>query len=126
MAATPASSDEVFADWKQSVTELAKCPNVTMKLGGMMMRLAAYDYMGLDAPPSSEQLADALAPLCRDLHRIVRRRPLHRRKQLPGREDGHRLRRTVQRLETARAGCSADEKAAIFAGTARRVYRLDC
>ena len=43
--------DEVFADWKRSVTELAKCRNVTMKLGGMMMRLAAYDYMALDAPP---------------------------------------------------------------------------
>src|SRR5580700_8835196 len=49
--------DEVFADWKASVSELAKCRNVTMKLGGMMMRLAAYDYMGLEAPPSSEQLA---------------------------------------------------------------------
>ena len=49
--------DDVFSDWKRSITALAKCPNVTIKLGGMMMRLAAIDYMGLDAPPSSEQLA---------------------------------------------------------------------
>src|SRR5712691_2281542 len=36
--------DEVFAAWKPRIIELAKHENVTMKLGGMMMRLAAYDY----------------------------------------------------------------------------------
>src|SRR5499427_2847244 len=36
--------DEVFAAWKAGVTGLARCDNVAMKLGGMMMRLAAYDY----------------------------------------------------------------------------------
>jgi predicted TIM-barrel fold metal-dependent hydrolase len=29
-------------------------------------------------------------------------------------------------LKRMAAGCSATEKEAIFAGTARRVYRLDC
>ena len=29
-------------------------------------------------------------------------------------------------LKRIASGCSQDEKAAIFAGTARRVYRLDC
>ena len=38
--------DEVFASWKASITELAKCPNVTMKLGGMMMRAALYRLQG--------------------------------------------------------------------------------
>ena len=54
--------DEVFAAWKASVTELAKCPNVTMKLGGMMMRLAATDYMAQPRPPSSEELAALWRP----------------------------------------------------------------
>ena len=43
--------DEVFANWKASMTELAKCPNVSVKLGGVTMRLAAYDYGKLAAPP---------------------------------------------------------------------------
>ena len=30
--------------WKASMTELAACPNVSVKLGGVTMRLAAYDY----------------------------------------------------------------------------------
>ena len=35
--------DEVFAAWKSAMTELAACPNVVVKLGGMMRRLAAFD-----------------------------------------------------------------------------------
>src|SRR5437867_3285341 len=54
--------DEVFASWKRGITELARCPNVVMKLGGMMMRLAAYDYGARPAPPSSSDLADHWRP----------------------------------------------------------------
>ena len=54
--------DEVFANWKASMTELAKCSNVTVKLGGITMRAAAYDYGKLAAPPSSEELAKAWGP----------------------------------------------------------------
>src|SRR3989442_7825089 len=42
--------DEVFASWKAGISGLATCPNVVMKLGGMMMRLAAYDYGARPAP----------------------------------------------------------------------------
>src|SRR5206468_3436287 len=49
--------DEVFASWEASMSELAKQSNVVVKLGGMMMRLAAYDYLALPAPPSSTELA---------------------------------------------------------------------
>jgi hypothetical protein len=48
--------DEVFALWKSKIIELATCPNV-MKLGGMINRLAAYDYRALPAPVSSTALA---------------------------------------------------------------------
>src|ERR1700710_339787 len=54
--------DEVFADWKRSVTELAKCPNVTMKLGGMMMRAALYDYKAAERPVTSAELAALWRP----------------------------------------------------------------
>jgi L-fuconolactonase len=48
---------EVYAQWRSKLPDIAACANVSMKLGGMMMRLAAYDYNKLPAPPSSEQLA---------------------------------------------------------------------
>jgi probable F420-dependent oxidoreductase len=40
--------------------------------------------------------------LCRDLHRIVRAQALHVREQLPGRQDGDRLQRIVERLQAHR------------------------
>src|SRR5262249_31433474 len=48
---------EVYAQWRSTIPQIAACPNITMKLGGMMMRLAAYDYHVLPVPPTSEELA---------------------------------------------------------------------
>jgi predicted TIM-barrel fold metal-dependent hydrolase len=47
----------VFAAWKSAMTELAACRSVVVKLGGMMRRLAAFDYGTAPAPPSSEEFA---------------------------------------------------------------------
>jgi L-fuconolactonase len=49
--------DEVFAAWHARINTLATCPNVVVKLGGMLNRLAAYDFRALPAPVSSTELA---------------------------------------------------------------------
>src|SRR5258707_2910388 len=46
--------DEIFAAWKASILEIAKCPNVVVKLGGLAMRLLGYDFHERPMPPSSE------------------------------------------------------------------------
>jgi len=56
-------ADEVFAVWKRGMTEMAACPNVNVKLGGMMMRRAAFDYGTMPAPPSSADIAGAWDPI---------------------------------------------------------------
>ena len=82
----------VFAAWKAAMTELAKLPQ---RVGEARRPDDAAGRHRLHARcrrrRRRQQLADALAALRRDLHRAVRRRPLHGREQLPGREDGHRL-----------------------------------
>ncbi|MDQ2762096.1 MAG: amidohydrolase family protein, partial [Pseudomonadota bacterium] len=118
--------DEVFANWRTSVTELAKCQNVTMKLGGMMMRLAAYDYMGLEAPPSSEQLAAHWRPYVETCIELFGANRCIAESNFPVEKMGVGFAALFNGLKRLAAGCSTDEKAAIFAGTARRVYRLDC
>jgi len=118
--------DEVFADWKRSVTELATCQNVTMKLGGMMMRLAAYDYMGLQAPPSSEQLAAHWRPYVETCIELFGADRCIAESNFPVEKMGIGFAALFNALKRLAAGCSVDERAAIFAGTARRVYRLDC
>jgi predicted TIM-barrel fold metal-dependent hydrolase len=118
--------DAVFVDWKRSVIELARCPNVTMKLGGMTMRLAAYDYMGIDAPPSSEQLAAHWRPYVETCIELFGADRCIAESNFPVEKMGIGFAALFNALKRLAAGCSATEKAAIFAGTARRVYRLDC
>lgn len=54
--------DEIFADWKASILEIAKCENVLVKLGGLGMRLLGYNFHERARPPSSEQLAEVWRP----------------------------------------------------------------
>jgi predicted TIM-barrel fold metal-dependent hydrolase len=54
--------DEVFSVWKASIQQIAKCPNVTVKLGGLAMRLLGYDFHERPMPPSSEEAAAAWRP----------------------------------------------------------------
>jgi L-fuconolactonase len=118
--------EEVFANWKNTTAELAKCQNVTIKLGGMMMRLAAYDYMGLDAPPSSEQLAAHWRPYIETCIELFGADRCIAESNFPVEKMGIGFRALFNALKRLASGCSADEKKAIFAGTARRVYRLNC
>ena len=116
--------DEVYASWKAGVTELARCPNVVMKLGGMMMRLAAYDYGSEPAPPSSSALAALWRPYigpCLDLFGADR---CMYESNFPVDKMGIGWAALWNALKRTAAGASAEEKCALFAGTARRVYRL--
>ncbi len=116
--------DEVFREWQAKVIELAKCENVMMKLGGMMMRLAAYDYGALPAPPSSAGLADYWRPY---LETCIERFGANRcmvESNFPVEKMGIGYAALWNALKRVTASASADEKRAMFSGTARRAYRL--
>lgn len=51
--------DEYFPDWKQAINELASCPNVVAKLGGLNMEINGFDWHHKNQPPSSEALMQA-------------------------------------------------------------------
>src|SRR5439155_17798405 len=55
-------SAEILAGWKRSMVELAQCPNVVVKLGGMVNRGASFDFHSAAAPPSSETIAEIWRP----------------------------------------------------------------
>lgn len=54
--------EEVFAQWRSHIIELSACENVSVKLGGMSMTVSGFGWHKLEAPPGSEQLAEAMAP----------------------------------------------------------------
>ena len=53
---------DVFATWRTSITELAKCPNVVAKLGGINMEVNGFGWHEKKRPPTSQELADATRP----------------------------------------------------------------
>ncbi len=116
--------DEVFASWKAGVTELAKSPNVVMKLGGMMMRLAAYDYGTLPVPPSSAELAAHWRPYIETCIELFGPNRCMFESNFPVDKMGIGWAALWNAFKRISARASADEKLALFSGTARRVYRL--
>lgn len=54
--------EEVFQEWKLGITELAGCPNVVVKLGGLGMEICGFGWHQQATPPNSAELAEAMAP----------------------------------------------------------------
>lgn len=53
---------QVFDEWRANLIALARCPNITIKLGGLTMTAAGFGWHKWPAPPGSEQLATAMHP----------------------------------------------------------------
>jgi predicted TIM-barrel fold metal-dependent hydrolase len=96
-----------------------------MKLGGMMMRLAAFDYHMAPGPVSSAQLAACWRPYIEPcIERFGARRCMFE-SNFPVDKMGVGYAALWNAFKRIAATASFDEKAALFAGTARRVYSLD-
>ena len=48
---------EIYRQWNADVTELAECPNVFAKLGGLNMAINGFSWHKRLSPPTSEELA---------------------------------------------------------------------
>jgi L-fuconolactonase len=116
--------DAVYADWKRDIDELARCPNVVAKLGGLAMPINGFDWHKREPRPSSQQLADATARYV--LHTIERFSPQRCMFESNFPVDKVSCSYLVlwNSFKRLAAGFSASEKAALFHDTAARVYRL--
>ena len=52
-------ADEVFEDWQRKISDLATCPNVMAKLGGLNMDVNGFGWEQRAKPPTSEELMQA-------------------------------------------------------------------
>ncbi|MFZ0660691.1 MAG: amidohydrolase family protein [Candidatus Binataceae bacterium] len=50
---------EVFDQWKRDITELARCPNVVVKLGGINMPVNGFGWHKKNSAPTSDELVAA-------------------------------------------------------------------
>jgi L-fuconolactonase len=117
--------DEVFAEWRGRIAELAGCPNVHIKLGGLGMRLFGFDLHEGELPPSSEQLAAAWRPYVETCIAAFGADRCMFESNFPVDKGSGSYQVFWNAFKRIAAGCSTSEKAALFAGTASRFYRLD-
>jgi len=83
--------DEVRAAWRANMAELAACPNVSVKLGGMLNRGAALNFRELAAPPNSAAWAAAWRPYVEPCIELFGAERCKFREQFPRGQDGDRL-----------------------------------
>ncbi len=116
--------DAVFADWNANILELASCPNVNVKLGGLGMRLLGFDLHEGELPPSSEQLADAWRPYVETCINAFGAERAMFESNFPVDKGSYGYGNFWNACKRLAQGASSAEKASLFHGTASRVYRL--
>jgi predicted TIM-barrel fold metal-dependent hydrolase len=117
--------DEVFAEWSRRIRELAGCPNVHVKLGGLGMRMFGFNLHAGELPPSSEELAAAWRPYIETCITAFGPERAMFESNFPVDKGSCGYAALWNAFKHIAAGCSAAEKAALFAGTATKFYGLE-
>ena len=104
--------------------DLARCENVVVKLGGIGMPIFGMRWHH-EGGASSEQLAETWGP---SIRWVIERFGVDRcmfESNFPVDMGSCTYAVLWNAFKRLAAGASADEKTALFSGTAKRVYRLD-
>jgi predicted TIM-barrel fold metal-dependent hydrolase len=116
--------DETFAEWKASIADIAKCPNVVVKLGGLAMRLLGFDFHERPKPPTSEQAAAAWRPYIETCIEAFGPSRCMFESNFPPDKGQCSYQVIFNAFKRLSAQYSEAEKTALFSKTAMEVYRL--
>ena len=116
--------DEVFAEWKGHVTELAKCPNAYMKLGGLAMDINGFDLHKEPLPPSSGECARLWRPYIETAIELFGPDRCMFESNFPVDKGAVAYPVVWNAFKRIASGASAEEKAKLFHDTAAKVYRI--
>ncbi len=117
--------EEIFQAWKADIAEIARCPNVVAKLGGLAMPDNGFGWHERNVPPSSDEFTEAQRRYY--LHTIECFGPERCMFESNFPVDKLSLSYHVlwNGLKKIVMDFSEDEKDAMFYRTAAGVYRLD-
>ncbi len=116
--------DEVMAGWRRDLAGLAACPNVVVKLGGIGMAIFGLGFEAAPEPPSSNDLVAAWGDPVRYVIDAFGPERCMFESNFPVDRMSCGYVTLWNAFKKIAAGASDAERAALFAGTARRVYRL--
>ncbi|MGE0222609.1 MAG: amidohydrolase [Acetobacteraceae bacterium] len=115
---------DTFARWRANLRELASCPNVVIKLGGQAMTVRGVNFHLEPLPPSSGELASAWHPHMEACIEAFGPDRCMFESNFPVDKGMCSYVSIWNAFKRIAAGCSADEKRALFHDTAKRFYRL--
>ena len=115
---------EIYARWRASLHELARRPNVFVKLGGLGMRINGFDFEKGALPPSSEELAAAWRPWVLTCIEAFGPQRCMFESNFPVDKGSYSFVNGWNAFKRLTQGFSTTERQALFQTTARRVYRL--
>jgi predicted TIM-barrel fold metal-dependent hydrolase len=117
--------DEIFAGWKKSIQALAKCENVSVKLGGLGMRINGFGFERETEPPSSATLAEAWRPWFDTCIAAFGTARCMFESNFPVDKGSYSYPVYWNACKKLTHGASADERANLFSRTAASFYRLE-
>jgi predicted TIM-barrel fold metal-dependent hydrolase len=116
--------DLMFREWQAAMKDLATCPNVHMKLGGLGMAIIGFDFHKEAKPPSSDRLAAAWRPLMETSIALFGAKRCMFQSNFPVDKGMFSYPVMWNAFKRIASGASAAEKAALFHDTAKNFYRL--
>ena len=126
-AVGPRLSQSDVAEWREAIVELAACPNVVCKVGGIQMVVNGWGLEKRDVPVSSDELLEMTFPWYEHVIRSFGASRCMFESNFPVDRDcvSYRTLWNTFKKVAARLRLSDAEKDDIFRGTAVRVYRLE-
>jgi L-fuconolactonase len=114
--------DEVVAAWQAAMARLARHPNVVVKVGAIPIRMPGTP--AASTPPASATVAAAWKPFASTCIELFGADRCMFESNFPVQKRFCSYQVVWNAFKRLAAGASADEKRALFAGTAARAYRL--
>lgn len=115
---------EAFQDWRRAMVELARCPNVVVKIGGFGMIICGASWHERPTPPGSDELARAWRPCFDTCVELFGARRCMFESNFPVDKAMYSYRNVWNAFKRLAAGASAPERAALFSDTAAATYRI--
>jgi L-fuconolactonase len=119
-----AKREEVFADWRQNVEDLARLPNVFAKLGGLVMPINGFGFHKKVRPATSDEIVEATGRYYRHAIDCFGVDRCMFESNFPVDKQSCSYAVLWNAFKKMVADASESEKAALFHDTAMRAYRL--
>jgi len=116
--------DLAFREWHAAMKDLAGCPNVHVKLGGLGMAIMGYDFHKEETPPSSKRLEAEWRPYMETSIQLFGAKRCMFESNFPVDKAMVSYPVLWNGFKRIASGASAFEKAALFHDTAENFYLL--